>query len=109
MVCAAFALAHITYQCFISSETNHQRTKSEKIRMGYIVSLKPEFGLNKPDDGGKKLEACPFCASTPHIEQDQDETWYVACVNKRCLVLPITRPFMTRIQAVRAWNGRVKF
>ena len=74
--------------------------------MGSLVALKPDFGSNKPDNGGKQLEACPFCAAAPHLEQDQDETWCVACVNKRCLVLPLTRPFPTRIQAVRAWNGR---
>lgn len=76
--------------------------------MGSLVTLKPDFGKNKPNNGGKNLECCPFCAAEPHLEQDQDETWYVACINKRCLVLPLTKPFPTRIQAVRAWNGRVK-
>ncbi|MBC9069445.1 hypothetical protein IAH99_13935 [Vibrio cholerae] len=38
--------------------------------MGSLVALKPDFGSNKPDNGGKQLEACPFCAATPHLEQD---------------------------------------
>ncbi|HAS6407656.1 TPA: hypothetical protein I7256_08015 [Vibrio vulnificus] len=71
-----------------------------------IIPFPPNYGTFKPENNGKHLKPCPFCAAKPHIEQDQDETWYVACINKHCLVLPLTRPFMTRIQAVRAWNSR---
>lgn len=73
-----------------------------------VVFIKPEYGACKPDDGGFKLKLCPFCGSKPNLEQDCDSTWYVECVNKRCFVLPLTRPYETRRQAVIAWNNRVE-
>lgn len=70
-----------------------------------VVAIKPEFGTFKPT-GGVALKSCPFCAAIPSLEQDCDETWYVACINKRCFVVPITKPFGARRQAVLAWNNR---
>ncbi|HAS3542207.1 TPA: hypothetical protein I6167_002347 [Vibrio cholerae] len=71
-----------------------------------IIPFPPNYGTYKPENDGRPLKPCPFCAAEPHMEQDQDLTWFIACINKRCLVVPITRPFPTRTQAIRAWNNR---
>ena len=63
-------------------------------RMNKVVSFKPEYGTYQPDDGGKVLDVCPFCAAAPHLEQDQDETWYVACIKKQT-VNPLSVVFCT--------------
>lgn len=73
-----------------------------------VIPIKPDYGTLKPDNGGYTLKSCPFCSSSPTLEQDSDSNWYVACVNKRCFVLPITLPFIGRRQAVIAWNSRVE-
>lgn len=67
-----------------------------------VIAIRPEFGTQKPDNGG----FTPFCGAVPNLEQDCDETWYVECVNKRCFVSPLTKPFVGRRQAVSAWNNR---
>ncbi|PSV00345.1 hypothetical protein C9J27_04255 [Photobacterium kishitanii] len=72
-----------------------------------VFFIKPEYGNCKPDDGGYTLKPCPFCKSNPNLEQDSDLSWYVACVNKRCFVLPLTIPVVSRRQASVAWNNRV--
>ncbi|TDE19263.1 hypothetical protein E1100_25730 [Vibrio owensii] len=72
-----------------------------------VIYIKPDYGTFKPDDGGYTLNPCPFCGSSPTLEQDSDSSWYVACVNKRCFVLPITLPIVSKRQAVIAWNIRV--
>ncbi|MGL4898796.1 MAG: Lar family restriction alleviation protein [Shewanella sp.] len=72
-----------------------------------VTFLKPEYGTIKPVDGGYTLKSCPFCNSTPTLEQDSDFSWYVACVNKRCFILPLTLPLRSRISAVNAWNNRM--
>ncbi|MFG0448359.1 Lar family restriction alleviation protein [Vibrio sp. YQ_11] len=71
-----------------------------------VVAIQPVFGTRKPDDGGLPLKPCPFCGASPTLDQDCDETWYVACINKRCFVSPITKPFGARRQAAIAWNNR---
>ena len=71
-----------------------------------VIFIKPIYGSFKPDNGGYELKTCPFCMSTPTLEQDSDSSWYVACVNKRCFVLPLTLPFKNRRQAVIVWNNR---
>lgn len=53
----------------------------------------------------KKIRRCPFCLANPSLEQDCDSTWSVCCINKRCLVAPITLPFSTPRGAAQAWNG----
>lgn len=73
-----------------------------------VTFMKPEYGSYKPDNGGYTLKTCPFCNSTPTLEQDADLSWYVACVNKRCFVLPLTLPIKSKRQAVIAWNSRVE-
>ncbi len=66
--------------------------------MNKVVSFKPEYGTYQPDDGGKVLDICPFCAAAPHLEQDQDETWYVACIKK--IRTSILTPFLMEGSAV---------
>ena len=51
---------------------------------------------------------CPFCNGVGSVDQDCDGMWYVACINKNCLVLPITISFRSRRHAIRAWNHRSK-
>lgn len=50
------------------------------------------------------LRRCPWCKQDPTIEQDMDQTWYVACSFKQCAVAPITAPYLTRRQAMMVWN-----
>ncbi|WP_411041356.1 Lar family restriction alleviation protein [Vibrio parahaemolyticus] len=73
-----------------------------------VIALKPDYGLCKPDNGGYPLKPCPFCNSSPNLDQDSDSSWYVACINKRCFVLPITLPFKSKRHAAIAWNTRTE-
>ena len=52
------------------------------------------------------LEPCPFCNGPAELHADVDETYFVLCANKKCLVLPLTLPFRLKVDAVRAWNRR---
>ncbi|EGQ7810304.1 hypothetical protein I6Y99_004345 [Vibrio parahaemolyticus] len=61
-----------------------------------------EWTINYP----RHIEPCPFCRQPGYLEVDCDETYYVACLNKACWVGPITKPFETKFEAVRAWNCR---
>jgi hypothetical protein len=54
---------------------------------------------------GMSLLPCPFCGGHAQIEPDGDGC-FVACINKDCLVAPITLCFRTKYHAIRAWNRR---
>lgn len=51
-----------------------------------------------------ELRACPWCKSAPVVEQDGDDSWYVACKFHGCVVAPITVGYKSAMQAQLAWN-----
>lgn len=53
----------------------------------------------------KNVRRCPFCLSKPSLDQDFDDMWSVRCINKQCLVSPITKPCSVVSDAIDAWNG----
>lgn len=55
--------------------------------------------MRQPD-----LRKCPWCKTTPTLEQDLDEAWHVCCSFKTCAVKPITHGYKNRHEAVMVWN-----
>ncbi len=60
--------------------------------------IKPPYNMT--------LEACPFCNGVAQLQADADDTYFVSCSNLQCLVIPLTLPFRTKSDAVRAWKLR---
>jgi len=50
---------------------------------------------------------CPFCGEMPLVEcLHVGRTYRVRCLKRRCPVMPSTKNFRRRIDAVRAWDRR---
>lgn len=54
---------------------------------------------------GLNILPCPFCGEGGELCVDFDGV-YVGCVNKCCLVAPITLSFRSKRDAIYAWNNR---
>jgi hypothetical protein len=54
---------------------------------------------------GMSLQPCPFCGGHAQLIPD-GENVIAGCINRDCLVLPITICFRTKRDAIRAWNQR---
>lgn len=79
--------------------------------MGDLLYLKANMRLLQriePNATRMNIKPCPFCDGPGHLEQDMDGTWFVECVNQGCFVLPLTKPFSCKFEAIRAWNHRGK-
>ena len=49
------------------------------------------------------LRACPFCGSTPVIEEHTDHGWFIGCTNSECLFEP-SGYASTKDEAVTQWE-----
>lgn len=58
----------------------------------------------------EKLKPCPFCGSEAHICKIRGEKIYlVKCWNYReCSILPRTKEYENKEEAIREWNRRSK-
>lgn len=57
------------------------------------------------DHLAQSLRLCPWCQQRPTLDQDCDLTWHVACLNKQCPVVPITRGYSSPMAVMMVWNG----
>lgn len=58
-----------------------------------------------------ELKKCPFCGGKAEMIYTKSiESWTVECALDKgeCNVIPGTRPFDTKEEAIAAWNRRVE-
>jgi Lar family restriction alleviation protein len=55
-----------------------------------------------------KLEPCPFCGSTPILEEPEDryEYWVISCNPKSDCSFDPSASFRTKESAIKHWNSR---
>lgn len=61
------------------------------------------YDLKMPN--GLSLDPCPFCHGQAELQADVDGV-YAACVGAGCLIQPITLTYVTKRDAIKAWNWR---
>ena len=73
--------------------------------MDNVIYIKPSY--NRPlSNAIEGLKPCPFCGGVAELDQDMDTLFYIACINTRCHINPITIGVASERQARKVWNYR---
>ena len=56
----------------------------------------------------ENLKPCPFCGEIPTVTHDAQncETYVIQCANGECACMPVTWWYLTKEEAIEAWNRR---
>ncbi len=63
--------------------------------------------INKKYIKREDLKPCPFCGSRAIMHIDSGYLYYIECINLACVARD-TRWFKSEIEAIEAWNKRIK-